>query len=212
MLPQQSIFNFNNLSHNIFIYRLHPVYIPIPHNRFQKQTLHTSHCQNTFVTLHAELWYWMKQIQNLLIYRYLEKEPALPVLAGALVNELARVDCECYEAHGGGDGVHEMIPSVDQMAPTPEGHQKRKNQYTHVWSLIFTAVDLTIQAHKMWQCRTGQAASVFQMITASSTPGSSRTRTFTEWLHKQVLITHAGASEDQNGKINATQFYIYSTL
>jgi len=48
--------------------------------------------------------------------------PALPALAGALVNEPAPVDCECYEAHGGGDGVHEMIPSVDQMALTPAEH------------------------------------------------------------------------------------------
>ena len=33
------------ISHNISIYRLYPVYIPIPQNCFQKQTLPTSHCQ-----------------------------------------------------------------------------------------------------------------------------------------------------------------------
>lgn len=62
---------------------------------------------------------------NPMIQRYLEKVLALPVLAGAPVNELALVDCECYEAHGGGDGVHEMIPSVDQMALTPAEHNKK---------------------------------------------------------------------------------------
>ena len=90
---------------------------------------------------------------------------------------------------------------------------KTKKTEIHMWDLGFSQQWCwRFKPHKMWQCGTGQVVPVFQMITVPSSPGSSRPRTVTEWLHKQVLTTRAGASEDQKWKINTTQFYNYSTV
>jgi hypothetical protein len=50
---------------------------------------------------------------------YLEKAPAVLVLADELLSELAQEHYEYYEGHAGGDGVIAVIPNVDQMVQTP---------------------------------------------------------------------------------------------